>query len=560
MTIEDFLRLLLRHAVLIVVVTVVGAVAGLGFSFTRPEVYSASALGYVSSSSQTDDSGNPVTQASGNMEFQYSKAQSYLPLFGTRAVGQTVVDELDLDQSPDAVAGSLQTTIDPNAPIITVTATASSPQEASDIADAAVTATAKEAKSLESGGDAKANVSVQLVPYQNALVPGAPDSPDRRKYLAIGAAVGLVIALAAAWIRDRNDSRIRTAQDVENAVDVPLLGTLPEAKDLGRAKDGVLREPRSFAPREAVRKLRTNLRYVDVDSPPRSIVVTSTAPGEGKSTVSANLARVMARAGQPTLLIDADLRRPMVDKEFEVDGSVGLAQVLASAASLDDAVQPTGTDRFSVLPSGQVPPNPSELLGSRRMKDLIADLSREYFVVIDAPPVLAVTDAQLLARHADGAIVVTVPGRTRAAALTRSAHALRSIGAKVYGVVMNRASSSRFSRLAYGDAEYGYDAPSASYGYGYAGKRGEGYATVEPETGVVDVEAAGGPADPLNTRAGAARARGADGERTAATGAEGEHAGEVRRRGRRAAEADAAGTAGTTGADNPPSSTDQGRP
>ncbi|MFC0674366.1 polysaccharide biosynthesis tyrosine autokinase, partial [Brachybacterium hainanense] len=487
MTIEDFLRMLLRNALLIIVVAVIGAAAGIGLSFTQPRVYTASALGYVSASAQIDAEGNPITQASGNMEFQYAKAQSYLPLFNTRAVGQRVVDQLGLSQSADAVAGSLQTTLDPNAPIITVTASAGSPQEASDIANAAVEATAEEALSLETGGNSDAAVTVKLVPYQNALVPGAPVSPDRKVYLAAGLAAGVLLALVIAWIRDRNDSRVRTLKDLAAVTDAPLLGTLPEDKDLSRNKDGRLGEPTGFAAREAIRKLRTNLRYVDVDNPPRSIVVTSSAPGEGKSTVSANLARVMARAGQPTLLIDADLRRPMVAKEFGIDGSVGLAQVLAGAVTLEDAMQALKTRGLSILPAGQVPPNPSELLGSRRMHELIAELSRHYFVIIDAPPVLAVTDAQLLSRHVDGAIIVAVAGRTRVIGLGRAIDAIRGVDGKLYGIVFNRTSNSRLNRIAYGDAEYGYGGYDR-YGYSGYGKDGYGGAQgdVDPEGLVPD--------------------------------------------------------------------------
>lgn len=175
-TIEDFLRLLLRNLFLLILGVALGAAAGFGFSFSKPEVYSASALGYVSASSQTDEAGNPIQQASGNMQFQYSKAQSYLPLFNTRAVGQSIVDDLGLQSSPDTVAGSLQAKLDPNAPIITVTAFAGSAQEASDIANAAVEATADEARTLESGGNEDAAVSVQLATYQNAVLPGAPES------------------------------------------------------------------------------------------------------------------------------------------------------------------------------------------------------------------------------------------------------------------------------------------------------------------------------------------------------------------------------------------------
>ena len=489
MTIEDFLRLLLRNLLLLVVVTVLGAAIGYGVSFTRPTVYSATALGYVSANAQTDADGNPISQASGSMDFQYSKAQSYLPLFGTRAVGERIVDQVGLDSSPDALAGSLQATLDPNAPIITVTAFAGDPQQASDIADAAVEATAAEARELESGGAEDAQVSVQLTPYQNALVPGAPVSPDRKKFLAVGAAGGLLIALGLAWLRDRNDSRIRTASDLTDALDLPLLGMLPESKEMQRAKDGTLGEPKAFATREAIRKLRTNLRYIDVDNPPRSIVVTSSAPGEGKSTVAANLARVMARAGQPTILVDADLRRPMIASEFGIDGAVGLSQLLAGSVSIEDALATTGTRHLTVLPAGQVPPNPSELLGSRRMKDLLDELSRDHFVILDAPPVLAVTDAQLLSRHADGAMLVAVAGTTRRQALERAVEAIGTVGAKVHGVVLNRTSASRFTRIAYGDTAYGY-----AYGYGRKGYglTGYGVETVPEDAEQAEVPVADG--------------------------------------------------------------------
>lgn len=452
MTIEDFLRLLLRNALLLVLLTVLGAAAGYGFSYTKAPVYQASALGFVRGA--TGAGADPLADQN-----KYSKAQFFLPLFQTRAVGQTIVDELGLEASPDAVAGSLGTTLDPNAPIITVTANAGSPEEASAIANASIEAVAAEAEKLEPG------TGSQLVPYQTALTPGAPVSPDRIRYAAVGAAAGLLAAMALAVLRNRNDSRLRTVDQLADEVNVPVLGVLPDVKDFSRPKSGILPEPKTFQAREALRKFRTNLRFVDVDNPPRSIVVTSSAPAEGKSVVSGNLSRVIAGTGQPTLLIDADLRRPLVAKQFGLDGSVGLSQLLAGAVSVEDVVQPIPGTRLSVLPAGQIPPNPSELLGSRRMHELIKDLSRTHFVVIDAPPVLAVTDAQLLSRHADGAVLVAVTGRTRVEGLRRAIDSIHNVSGKVFGVVLNRASTSRLKRIAYGDAEYGYSA------YGYGSKR-----------------------------------------------------------------------------------------
>lgn len=501
MTIEDFLRMLLRNALLLIAVTVLGAAAGYGYSYTQPASYSASALGYVAvgATPTTDEvAGSEVMSASGT-EAQYQRAQLYLPLFSTRVVGERIVEETGLQLDPNAVAGSIQATLDPNAPIITVTATAGSPEEAHAIANAAVDAVAVEAEAIETGGDEEGTASFALVTYQTALLPTAPVSPDRQRFAMLGAAAGLLAALALAFLRDRNDARVRTAGDITEGLELPVLGTLPEDKELARGKDGRLPELTGFASREAIRKLRTNLRYIDVDAPPRSIVVTSSAPGEGKSTVSANLARVMARAGQPTLLIDADLRRPVVATEFGVDGEVGLSQLLAGSVGLDDAVQPSGTDRLFLLPAGQVPPNPSELVGSRRMKELVAELSTEYFVIIDAPPVLAVTDSQLLTRHADGAILVAVPGATRTLSVERAIETLRSVGAKVYGAVLNRASTSRFTRIAYGDAEYGYGAYGRYGGrYRYSGNYAKLVAPAEGDD--VDVTKAGGVADAHGAR------------------------------------------------------------
>lgn len=459
-TIEDFFRLLLRNLALLLVAVLVGGGLGFAYSYTRPAEYQASALGFVRGAT-----GGGTSQTDQGTQGQYSQAQFYLPLFQTRAVGEGITRSLHLQESPDAVAGSLVSTLDPNAPIITVTATAATPRQASDIANASIAAVAAEANKLSPGtGD-------QLVAYQSALVPGAPVRPDRKRYALLGAAIGLLLGLGLAWLRNRNDSRVRTVDDIRTAVAVPSLGVLPESKDFARPKSGLLRDPRAFHAREALRKLRTNLRYADVDRPPRSIVITSSAPSEGKSTVAAHLARVMARAGQRTLLIDADLRRPVEAQQFGVDGSIGLSQLLAGTVALADVLQADPDSRLTVLPAGEVPPNPSELLGSRRMHELVAELSEDYVIVIDAPPVLAVTDAQLLSRHADGAILVAVPGRTRIEGLTRAVEAIRGVGGTVYGVVMNRASASRLTRLAYGDAEYGYSAygyGSQRYSYGYA--------------------------------------------------------------------------------------------
>lgn len=467
MTIEEFFRLLLRNAGLIIVMTVLGLAGGYAYSYTMPTVYEAKALGYVTARVETDENGEQIPMggnvpAAGGDAEKYGTAQTFLPLFNTPAVAKTIIEDLGLEgANPNAIASSLSADINPNVPIITVTARASSPQRAQEIANASISAVNAEGAFLLTGNRDSKDAPMTLISYETAAVPTAPVAPNRLKFGAAGGAAGLLMALGLSWLRNRNDSRVRTVDDIRTKTPVTAIGVLPDSRDLTRTKDGVLPEPKEFHSKEALRKLRTNLRFANVDNPPRSIVISSSAPGEGKSTVSGNLARVIARSGQRVVLIDADLRRPVMAKAFGVDGSVGLSQLIAGAADLEDVVQPTSSKRLFVIPAGQIPPNPSELLGSQRMKDIVEQLAEDFFVIIDAPPILAVTDAVLLSRHADGALIVAVPGRTRVEGLTRAIENVRTVGGNVLGVVMNRASGNLITRLAYGDAEYGYSA----YGY-----------------------------------------------------------------------------------------------
>ena len=275
-------------------------------------------------------------------------------------------------------------------------------------------------------------------------------------------ALGLLVGFGLAFLKHRNDTRLRDSEDVEAAVGASVLGLLPASDELGsdRGNAGPMRD---FANREALRKLRTNLRFVDVDNQPRSIVVTSANVSEGKSTVASNLAWVLAESGEQVVLIDADLRRSAVARMFDIDGSVGLSQVLAGSASLADAIQPSELSGLSILAAGAIPPNPSELLGSHRMEALIDELQRDSFVILDAPPLLPVTDAALLTRAADGALVVVKHGSTRSEDAERAGEALTSVGGKVLGAVLNQVSARKIDRVRYGNDVYGQAYGSTPY-------------------------------------------------------------------------------------------------
>jgi protein-tyrosine kinase len=198
-----------------------------------------------------------------------------------------------------------------------------------------------------------------------------------------------------------------------------------------------------YSPRAAIseqyRTIRTNIEFSSVDEPIKSLLVTSSAPGEGKSTTVANLAVVFAQQGKKVLLIDADLRKPTVQYTFKIDNLNGLTNVLTKQSSLSQAVNESLVENLSVLTSGPIPPNPAELLGSKAMEDLLEVAMKEYdFVIFDTPPILAVTDAQILANKCDGSILVVNSGKTEIEPAMKSKEMLLSSKGKLLGVVLNQ--------------------------------------------------------------------------------------------------------------------------
>ncbi len=217
-----------------------------------------------------------------------------------------------------------------------------------------------------------------------------------------------------------------------------------------------VRNPNS-AQAEAYRTLRTNIQYSSIDKKAQVVCITSAGPGEGKSTVSSNLAIVMAESGKKTLLIDCDLRKPTVHKGFSVSNSTGLSDLLAGKAVFEKAVQESGIESLQVLTSGTKPPNPSELLASSKMKKFITALRTMYdFIIIDTPPVLLVTDAQLLSECSDGYLLVLASGQVDKEAAAKAQKLLEKVNAKILGAVLNKFDSAKGGYYGYyGKSYYG---------------------------------------------------------------------------------------------------------
>lgn len=190
---------------------------------------------------------------------------------------------------------------------------------------------------------------------------------------------------------------------------------------------------------EAFRTLRTNIQFSYVDDSLKTIVITSTSPGEGKSTVLANLAVAFAQSGRKVLIVDCDLRRPTVHKNFNISNSMGLTNVLIKEKSIDECIRVTEEENLLAITSGAIPPNPSELLGSKRMIEFIKDVGLRFdIILLDAPPVLVVTDAQVLSKVSDGVLLLSSYGTTEKKALVKAKEHLDKVGAKVLGVILNK--------------------------------------------------------------------------------------------------------------------------
>jgi len=280
-----------------------------------------------------------------------------------------------------------------------------------------------------------------------ATTPGRPISPNVAQTVGLAAAIGLMLALAGAFLIEYLDDTVRSGEDARKLTGLPLVGEVPRIQGSGNGYGDMLiahRDPVSAAS-EAYRVLRTNVRFSSVDRPLRTLMVTSPGPTEGKSVTAANLGAVLAQAGAKTLIVDTDLRRPVQHKILGVSNHRGLSDAILDAdRAVMDYVQGTEVDNLFVLAAGQLPPNPSELLGSERLGEIVDELLRHMdTVVFDSSPALMVADAAVLGSRVDGVIVVADSGQTRRALAVSGVEKLRQAKANLLGVVLNRAPQAR---------------------------------------------------------------------------------------------------------------------
>lgn len=292
---------------------------------------------------------------------------------------------------------------------------------------------------------------------QTAREPTEPFSPNRSQNLTLGAIIGVLGGVALAFLLDYLDDTIRTKDELAKIADVPLLGIVPNigggGSDTSKRDLFAHHQPKSTIS-EAYRGVRTALTLSAEGPMQKVLLLTSAGPREGKSTTAINLATVLAYSGGRTLLIDADLRKPRVHKSFGIANMRGLTNLIIGTDDPVGYCQPSIVERVDVLPSGPIPPNPSELLGHPRMREILRRLREVYdHIIIDTPPIGAVTDAAVLATIADGVILVVHAGKTRRQIVQRGLEQLRYINARIVGVILNNL---RVGRIRYYPGYYHY--------------------------------------------------------------------------------------------------------
>jgi len=318
----------------------------------------------------------------------------------------------------------------------------------------------------------------------SAEPPKKPARPSLLLNLALAVVLGLGLGVGAAFVQEHLDNSLKTSEDVERFLGLPALALIPAVESLDGRQGSVYGRhgakllgsghnasatvpPRWYridgtseqhsALGEAFRSLRTSVLLSTADRPPRTLLVTSSQPSEGKTTISVNLAISLAQLGQRVLLIDGDMRRPSVRKVFELENNLGLVSCLAGQQNWRAAVQPSGMENLDALVSGPVPPNPAELLSSERMRAVLGEAKTEYhFVVVDSPPLLNVADSRILAALVEGVVLVVKGGATPREMVQRAQAYVQDVGANLIGVVLNNLDVRSSDGYYYKYYHYGY--------------------------------------------------------------------------------------------------------
>lgn len=517
MELRDYLRVIRSRKWVIVQAALVVAIAALVASILQPKTYQGEAKVLITG----QDTGAAIfgTALSDLTNQPERGLQTQVQLVQVRPLAETAIRTLGLQESPEQLSKRITVASVGQTNIISVKAMDSSPERAARVANAVATAyvewsRASKRASIKTAADEveqrlnaakdeilalgrkisaqgksdelsaelqiatgayttlaskleELRVNEQLEIGSGSVVSPAvsetqPVSPRTLRNTALGLAVGLAFGLGVAFLYEYLDNTIKSDEEAEKHYGVPILGHIPFVKlDKGVEQHLAIVEKPGSAAAESYRVLRNSLDFINFEHDLKTLMITSSAPSEGKSTVAANLAASLAQAGAKVAMVTCDFRRPTTEGFFGVPNVIGLSDVLLGRNSLKAALQRPGDEQLVVLTSGRMPPNPSELLGSAKMQELVKSLGEwADWVVIDTPPLLAVSDAAAVARWADAVLMVSRAGVSTRETAEKGIEMLGNVGARVIGVVVTGSEENA--------KDGGYYAGSAYYGHYYS--------------------------------------------------------------------------------------------
>lgn len=453
MNLQEFLRALRARWIIIAATVLISLTAAIVATLLTTPLYQASTRLFVSSTG-----GQSMSDIYQGNRLSQDRVASYTEIIRGQTLAQRTVDKLNLDMSANALRGKVQAAAKLDTVLINVSVTDASPVRARDLANALSDEFVVMVRELETPAPG-VRPDARVVVEQRASIPQVPVTPKKKRNIALGLAAGLGLGVGLALLREMLDNTVKDRETLEEITGVGLVGSVPLDKNR-REQPAISFDTDNSQIAEAFRKIRTNLHFLAVDDPPRVIVVTSSAPSEGKTTTAINIALALAEADHNVVLVDGDMRRPSLARYLDLVGSVGFSTVLSGTASLGDVLQQTKYPNLTVLAAGPTPPNPSELLGSQAAGRVLKELSSQYdYVIIDSSPLLAVTDGAILATHADGTLLISRFGQTKRDQLAHAADTVNSVGATLLGAVVTMTPTR-------GSGTYSYN-----YYYSYYGDR-----------------------------------------------------------------------------------------
>ena len=435
MTIADILRIIRKHAVAgIIVLAVALGLTGWKVSTTAP-TYTASTVA-IASTAVTGDAQAPAGQSG---QQTTSRLGVVARLVTTPAVLQPVIDRLGLSDTVQGLAGRLSASTDDNG-FLTITASDGDPRKAADLANSVYDSLVKQVSDDSFASDRTGLLDgLRLSVVEQASAPSAPFAPDLRKMWFMGALFGLAAAFVVILALEASDKRIRQSADVQRLTDVPVIGEIIRTDVFRGSAPVVVSNPNGRAA-ETIRRLALNLDFIAPDRTEMSnvVAVASAGAGEGKSTVSVNLAAAIAENGRRVLLVDTDLRSPSVAGMLGINGEIGLAHVLAGRASLKDAVQMYWKPNFHVLPAGEQHANPSILINSDAMASFLRAAAKEYdSVILDTTPMGVANDAAVFAKQGATLLLIVGQGVALKKGVREASREFHLIGVAPAGAVLN---------------------------------------------------------------------------------------------------------------------------